>query len=73
MRIHCFNQYTTGVQASCYLGLGDQVVIFPSKINRLRFSAQQITEEKQGVQVNDVLFWAINREHDGPSLQVFGR
>jgi flotillin len=55
-----------GVGASCYLGLSDQVVKFPSKINRLNFSAQQITEEKQGVQIDGVLVWAINRENDGP-------
>lgn len=56
----------SGVGASCYLGFNDQVVKFPSKINRLSFSAQQITDEKQGVQVDGVLVWAINRENDGP-------
>lgn len=56
----------SGVGASYYVQLGDQVVKFPSRINRFKFSASQITEEKQGIEVEGVLIWSVFRENDGP-------
>lgn len=56
----------SGVGASYYVMPGDQVVKFPSKINRFKFSASQITEEKQGIEVEGVLVWSVFRENDGP-------
>lgn len=56
----------SGVGASFYTRLGDQLVKFPSNINRFKFSAAQITKEKQGIEVEGVLIWSVFRESDGP-------
>ena len=39
----------------------DQWVKFPSLINQVNFSAQQVTSEMQGVEVSGVLIWSVYR------------
>ena len=56
-----------GVGIGLYVKLWDQVVRFPSKINRVSFEAEQITLERQGLQVRGVIMWTIFREGDGPA------
>ena len=55
-----------GVGISYYTSLKDVVVKFPSKINKVRFSAQQVTQEMQGIEVSGIIIWSIYREKDGP-------
>lgn len=55
-----------GVGISRYIRHGDRVVKFPSKINKVNFSAQQVTKEMQGVELNGALIWSVFREKDGP-------
>lgn len=59
-----------GVGISYYAGLEDVVVKFPSKINKVRFAAQQVTQEMQGIEVSGIIIWSIYREKDGP-LKAF--
>ena len=44
----------------------DQVARFPSKVNKVTFMSDQMTQEKQGVKVTGMLVWGINRVDDGP-------
>ena len=41
-------------------------VTFPSAINRVPFSAQNVTKEMQGLEVTGFAIWSVNREGDGP-------
>jgi len=45
---------------------GDQIITFPSQIQQVNFSAQQVTAEMQGVEVSGMLIWSIYRDKDGP-------
>lgn len=47
-------------------GPNDQVAVFPSKVNKVTLTAEQITEEMQGLRVSAMIVWTINREGDGP-------
>lgn len=57
----------SGVGISGFIAFGDKVVKFPSKINKVSFSAQQVTNEMQGVEVSGIIVWAIYRDADGPA------
>lgn len=46
----------------------DQVVTFPSKVNKVDFKTQQVTTEMQGVQVSGCIIWTVYREGEGPFL-----
>lgn len=55
-----------GVGISCFQGLNDKIVKFPSKIHKVPFTAQQVTTEMQGIEVSGIIIWTIFREGDGP-------
>ena len=55
-----------GVGISGYAKFSDTVVKFPSKINKVKFTAQQVTKEIQGVEISGVIIWSVYREKDGP-------
>lgn len=58
----------SGVGINSYIYWGDKVVKFPSRINKVKFSAQQVTQEMQGIEVSGVIIWAIYRDENGPSI-----
>lgn len=60
------NLKMAGVGLSCFRGPFDQVAKFPSAVNRVKFSTEQVTKEMQGVQVEGMLVWSIMRTEDGP-------
>lgn len=45
---------------------GDEVAIFPSKVNKVTFSTQQVTSEMSGLEVSAMICWTVNREGEGP-------
>eukprot|EP00485_Elphidium_margaritaceum_P023492 CAMPEP_0202712718 /NCGR_PEP_ID=MMETSP1385-20130828/44470_1 /ASSEMBLY_ACC=CAM_ASM_000861 /TAXON_ID=933848 /ORGANISM="Elphidium margaritaceum" /LENGTH=408 /DNA_ID=CAMNT_0049372829 /DNA_START=34 /DNA_END=1260 /DNA_ORIENTATION=+ len=55
-----------GIGISTFRGVNDVVVRFPSLLNKVTFTAQQVSKEMQGVEVNGFLIWAIKRDGDGP-------
>jgi uncharacterized membrane protein YqiK len=55
-----------GIGLTCFKGPFDQVARFPSKVNKVEFSTEQVTKEMQGVKVTGMLVWSINRNDDGP-------
>lgn len=55
-----------GVGLSFNKRWGDVIVKFPSKIHKVAFHAQQVTQEKQGIEISGVIIWTIYREKDGP-------
>jgi len=57
-----------GVGLNCFRMPYDQVVTFPSKVNKVDFKTQQVTTEMQGVQVSGCIIWSIFREQEGPYL-----
>jgi flotillin len=56
----------SGVGISGFAKYSDTVVKFPSKINKVKFTAQQVTKEIQGIEISGVIIWTIYREKDGP-------
>ncbi len=50
----------------CFRGPFDQVARFPAKIYKVNFETEQVTNEMQGVRVNGMLVWTVNRIGDGP-------
>ncbi len=50
---------TTGQGASCFKWPWDSVAIIPTTINRLQFSADQVTREKVGVEVTGLAVYRI--------------
>jgi len=59
-------QKQAGIGLSVMRGPNDQVAVFPSKVNKVTLTAEQITEEMQGLRVSAMIVWTINREGDGP-------
>lgn len=55
-----------GVGLSFNKRWGDVIVKFPSKIHKVSFHAQQVTQEKQGIEITGIIIWTIYREKDGP-------
>jgi len=45
---------------------GDTSITFPGKFREVRFTAEQVTQEMQGVEVTCMMVWSINRTADGP-------
>lgn len=55
-----------GVGITVFRGIGESVVKFPSLLNKVFFSAQQVSKEMQGVELSGFAIWVINREEDSP-------
>jgi flotillin len=55
-----------GVGLKTFLGITDSVVKFPSKVERVSFSANNVTKEMQGVEINGFAFWSVYKGEDGP-------
>jgi flotillin len=55
-----------GIGLSCMVSPGDEVAIFPSKVNKIVFSTQQVTSEMSGLEVSAMICWTVNREAEGP-------
>ena len=55
-----------GVGLCTMRGPFDQVAKFPSQVNKVTFRTEQVTKEMQGIQVEGMLVWSINRIDDGP-------
>lgn len=51
---------------STWTSPGDTVAIFPSKVNKINFSASQVTNEMSGLEVSAMICWVVNRQGDGP-------
>lgn len=51
---------------STFVGPYDQVAMFPAKVNKVTFTAKQITSEMQGLEVSVMIVWTIYRQDDGP-------
>jgi len=64
--IHKGKMVKAGVGLSTFRGWGQQVVRFPSSIQRLEFQAQQVTKEMQGIEVSGFVNWVVYREDQGP-------
>ncbi len=59
MRRGKIRRRTTGQGASCFKMPWDSVAIVPTTINRLRFSADQVTLEKVGVQITGLAVYRV--------------
>lgn len=55
-----------GIGLKCFVLPHQTVVKFPSKIERVVFSARNVTKEMQGLEVEGFAIWSVNREGDGP-------
>lgn len=55
-----------GVGLKTFVGLTDSYVKFPSKVEQVKFKANNVTKEMQGVVINGFAFWSVYREDDGP-------
>jgi flotillin len=55
-----------GIGLSAFRWPNQQVVRFPSAIQKVQFSAQQVTKEMQGIEVSGFVIWVVFREEDGP-------
>ena len=55
-----------GVGISVFRGFNETVVKFPSLLNKVSFSAEQVSKEMQGVELSGFMIWVINREGQGP-------
>lgn len=44
----------------------DTIVTFPSKVERVYFSANNVTVEMQGIIIEGFAFWSVFRDDDGP-------
>lgn len=55
-----------GVGITHWRKLNEQVATFPATLNKVPFRAQQVTKEKQGVEVSGFAMWVVHREGTGP-------
>lgn len=55
-----------GIGLSSWTMPGDQTVTFPSLINQVNFTAQQVSAEMQGIEVTGMLIWSVYRDETGP-------
>jgi hypothetical protein len=55
-----------GIGLNCFVTPFDSIAVFPSKLTKVEVQTQQITKEMQGVQVNSMLEWTVDREGLGP-------
>ena len=51
----------SGIGLKAYIGLTDSYVKFPSKIERVTFTANNVTKEMQGVIITGFAFWSVFR------------
>ena len=56
----------SGIGLATWIMPGDQTIKFPSLINQVKFTAQQVSAEMQGVEVKGMLIWNVHRDKDGP-------
>jgi len=59
-------QHYASIGGRCFHKMTDQVVKFPSQLQRVAFTAQQVTQEMQGVEVKGFLCWSVYRPDNGP-------
>ena len=59
-----------GVGITSRVSYFDSCVKFPSKIHKVHFNAQQVTQEMQGIEVSGVILWSINPKDDLPLKAV---
>ena len=50
-----------GIGMKTFIGLSDTVVKFPSKVEKVTFSANNVTQEMQGVSITGFAFWSVFR------------
>lgn len=55
-----------GVGLKTFIGLTDTFVKFPSKVEQVEFTANNVTKEMQGVVITGFAFWSVYRDEDGP-------
>ena len=55
-----------GVGISVFRGINEVVVKFPSLLNKVTFSAQQVSKEMQGVELSGFVIWVIKRDGNYP-------
>lgn len=55
-----------GIGLKTFVGLTDTVVKFPSRVERVNFTANNVTKEMQGVEITGFAFWSVYRQDDGP-------
>jgi flotillin len=56
----------SGIGLKTLVWPGETVVKFPSAVERVEFSAKNVTREMLGVEVEGVAFWSVNRKGQGP-------
>lgn len=56
----------SGVGMRHFAWPGEQVVKFPSSLQKVNFKAQQVTTEMQGVEVEGFAIWGVYRKDQGP-------
>lgn len=59
-------QKSAGIGLACYKSYWDSVAIFPARLNRVKFTASQVTKEMQGLDVSMLVVWTVLRTGDGP-------
>ena len=59
-------QDRAGVGLKTLVSITDSYVKFASKVERVEFSANNVTKEMQGVEICGFAFWSVYREEDGP-------
>lgn len=55
-----------GIGLKTLIGFSDTIVKFPSRVEKVTFSANNVTQEMQGIQITGFAFWSVFREEDGP-------
>jgi len=59
-------QHYASIGGRCFHKMTDQVVKFSSQLQRVVFTAQQVTQEMQGVEIKGLLCWSVYRGDNGP-------
>ena len=60
------NLVRSGVGLKVFKSPIDTIVTFPSKVERVSFSANNVTVEMQGIIIEGFAFWSVFRDGDGP-------
>ncbi|KAL4455783.1 hypothetical protein ABPG74_003193 [Tetrahymena malaccensis] len=55
-----------GIGLKCFVLPYQTAVTFPSNIEKVSFSANNVTKEMQGLEVSGFAIWSVHREGDGP-------
>jgi hypothetical protein len=55
-----------GVGLACFRQIGQSVVRMPARLQRVAFSAQQVTHDMAGVEVRGFALWTVDGAGDGP-------